>query len=62
MVDTIKADAKIILTRDQRMRIVNQLKKWSGRKGRFDKIATIAWTIKQLSLEKELKELYLEIA
>ena len=41
--------------------IIEELKKWEGGSGRFQKIATVAWIIRKLKLEKKLHNLYEEI-
>ena len=58
-VDVSTSNAAITISQQQRARIVKQLNLWKGRKGRFDKVATVAWVINRLDLMKELKPLYL---
>lgn len=62
LANVIVEDPRIILTKDQESLIGKQLNLWKGRKGRFEKVATIAWVISKLKLFKYHKELYEEIA
>jgi hypothetical protein len=55
LTDLVTDNRTIILCLNQRHRIVKQLRLWTGRKGRFDKVATVAWVIQRLGLQKELK-------
>lgn len=42
--------------------MVEQLSNWKGsRGGRFERVATVAWIIKKLKLQKQLGDLYQEI-
>lgn len=52
LTDIVYENKTIILSHAQKIRIIKQLQLWKGKRGRNDKIATVAWVIKKLHLQK----------
>ena len=62
LTEVILSDPRAMLSLDQQKTIHKQLELWKGGKGRFDKVATVAWVIKRLNLTSYHSELFMEIA
>ena len=50
LTDIVTENRSIILSHEQKDKIIKQLRLWKGKKSRSNKVATVAWVIQKLNL------------